>query len=35
MFWGMLYEDWVIPRCYSLGDEDYDCRGRKWEIKEK
>ena len=19
--------------CYSLGDEDYDCRGRKWEIK--
>lgn len=17
--------------CYSLGDEDYDCRGRKWE----
>jgi len=20
--------------CYSLGDEDYDCRGRKWEIKE-
>ena len=21
--------------CYSLGDEDYDCRLRKWEIKEK
>ena len=20
--------------CYSLGDEDYDCRLRKWEIKE-
>jgi hypothetical protein len=20
--------------CYSLGDEDYDCRGRKWEMKE-
>lgn len=20
---------------YSMGDEDYDCRGRKWEIKEK
>ena len=20
--------------CYSLGDEDYDCRGRKWQIKE-
>lgn len=19
---------------YSMGDEDYDCRGRKWEIKE-
>ena len=21
--------------CYSMGDSDYDCRGRKWEIKEK
>ena len=21
--------------CYSLGDEDYDCRLRKWEMKEK
>ena len=20
--------------CYSLGDEDYDCRLRKWELKE-
>ncbi len=20
--------------CYSLGDEDYDCHGREWELKE-
>lgn len=21
--------------CYSLGDEDYDCRLRRWEIREE